>query len=371
MKLFFAIKTLKQVKGGAERVFSELVSEMVKRGHEVTICTFDSKEGESLYPLDPGIKQIYLGVGETGGRTKILDFIKRLPNLRKTVLDSSPDVVIGFTHAMYIPLSFAMIGLSTPLLASEHIVPEYYKHRKIEFFLLRISSYLVDKVSVLSAQIGELYPSSVRAKLIVLPNSVVPAQSFSSPEADGVKSKIILNVGRLVDFKDQKTLIEAFALLADKYTDWNLRIIGEGELRGELEQAIEKHDLTSRVFMPGNSEQVDIEYDQAHIFVVPSLYEGFGLVTAEAASHCLPCIGYSDCPGTNEIIEDGVTGLLVNPVNRIENLALAIESLILDKKLRYEMGESGRQKMSRFSPDKIYDLWESELVSISKLTRVI
>ena len=94
MKLLFAIKTLKQVKGGAERVFAELVSEMAQRGHEVIICTFDSTDGESLYPIDSRVRQIYIGGGQAGNRTGTVDFIKRLPNLRKTVLATNPDVVI-------------------------------------------------------------------------------------------------------------------------------------------------------------------------------------------------------------------------------------------------------------------------------------
>ena len=365
MKLLFAIKTLKQVKGGAERVFAELVSEMAKRGHYVTICTFDSTDGESLYPIDSRVNQIYIGGGQAGRRTGVVDFIKRLPNLRKTVLEAKPDAVIGFTHAMYVPLSVAMIGIRIPLLASEHIVPAYYEHRKLEFFLLRVSSYLVDKFSVLSAQIGVLYPASVRSKLVVLPNAVVPARKFANAEAKGVKIKVVLNVGRLVDFKDQKTLIDAFALLAEKYPDWNLRIIGEGELRDSLEKKIVSYGLKNRIFLPGNSDKIEVEYESAQIFVVSSIYEGFGLVTAEASSHCLPCVGFRDCPGTNELIKHGVTGILVDPEDRIINLASAIEQLICDGRMRKEMGDLGRERMLRYTPDRVFTLWEETLLDLS------
>ena len=346
-------------------MFAELVSEMAQRGHEVTICTFDGTDGESLYPIDSRVNQVYIGGGQAGRRTGATDFIKRLPNLRKTVLATNPDAVIGFTHAMYVPLSVAMIGISVPLLASEHIVPAYYEHRKLEFLLLRVSSYLVDKFSVLSAQIGALYPASVRSKMVVLPNAVVPANNLADAEAKGVKTKVILNVGRLVDFKDQKTLIDAFALLAEKYSDWNLRIIGEGELRVSLEKQIASYRLENRIFLPGNCDKIEVEYESAQIFVVPSKYEGFGLVTAEASSHCLPCVGYRDCPGTNELIKHGVTGILVGPENRIINLASAIESLICDGGMRKKMGESGRERMLRYTPDRVFSLWEETVLDLS------
>jgi glycosyltransferase involved in cell wall biosynthesis len=223
----------------------------------------------------------------------------------------------------------------------------------------------VDKFSVLSSQIGELYPASVRSKMVVIPNSVVPASSFSDPEGKGVFPKIILNVGRLVDFKDQNTLIDAFALIADKCPDWNLRIVGEGELRAKLEKQVYDYGLSDRISLPGNSDKIDEEYNGAHIFVVPSLYEGFGLVTAEAASHGLPCIGFSDCLGTNELIEDGATGILVDPTERVKNLAEAINMLIDNADLRERMGEAGRERVLAYAPENINDLWEMTFDAMS------
>ena len=233
--------------------------------------------------------------------------------------------------------------------------------------LLRISAYLVDRFSVLSHQIGDLYPSAIQSKLVVIPNSVAPAKAFANPKGEGKKTKVILNVGRLVDFKDQQTLISAFSLIAADHPNWNLRIIGDGELRDDLEQQVVSKGLQNRICLPGNSDEIINEYVNAHLFVVSSIYEGFGLVTAEAASHQLPVIGFSDCPGTNELIEHDVTGLLVNPDNRVTNLAAGLHELIDNDELRLRMGIAGKKKMVGYAPENVYEQWEAVLYSMRKL----
>jgi glycosyltransferase involved in cell wall biosynthesis len=94
---------------------------------------------------------------------------------------------------------------------------------------------------------------------------------------------------------------------------------------------------------------------------MPSLYESFGLATAEALAHGLPAVGFADCPGTNELIENEVNGLLVPAGDRVAGLAAALSRLIEDSDLRRRLGQAGPQSVARFSVDTIVAQWEELL----------
>ena len=191
--------------------------------------------------------------------------------------------------------------------------------------------------------------------MVVMPNPVI---SFPPSSVTG-KKKIILNVGRYDPQKDQKTLIESFALLSPKFPEWQLRIVGEGELRPELEAQIQALGLQDKIFLTGKNPAIEDEYAQAEIFVMPSLYESFGLVTAEAMSFKLPAIGFSDCPGTNEIIVNDVNGLLIDPKSRIHSLVMALKKLMSDEDYRKKLGDRGPESIHKYQPSAIATLWES------------
>ena len=100
------------------------------------------------------------------------------------------------------------------------------------------------------------------------------------------------------------------------FPDWDLRIVGEGSLKNELNKKIISLNLSDRVFITDFTKKIESEYIRADLFVVSSIYESFGLVTAEAMSFGLPCLGFDDCPGTNDLIIHKKTGILVKVINR-------------------------------------------------------
>ena len=85
-------------------------------------------------------------------------------------------------------------------------------------------------------------------------------------------------------------------------------------------------------------------------------------------SHGLPVVGFLDCPGTNELIEAGNTGLLVEPgSDRVSSLALALSDLMACPTLQKRLGEGGWEAINtKFSPSYVCDVWEDLLNSISR-----
>ncbi|MCB1681059.1 MAG: glycosyltransferase family 4 protein [Alphaproteobacteria bacterium] len=358
MKILFIIKTMVHGTGGAERVLAEISGGLCAKGHDVSLLTFDPPGEEPFYPLHDGVRRIDLGVGDARKKSGFGVTLTRIGTLRKTVLQEKPDAVVAFMHSSFIPAAFALIGSGIPVIGSEHIVPEHYQSRKIEFFLFVLSSFFLKKITVVSEKVRESYPSFLQRKMAVVPNPVKSAQ----PDLKGLrhleKRPVVLTVGRLDPQKDQDTLIRAFGILAPRFSDWDLKIIGEGELRPALEKTVAELHMKERVFLPGLTSDIDREYAAASLFVIPSRYESFGLATAEAMSYGLPAIGFSDCPGTNEVIENGVNGLLVGSGERTEALAQAMETLMSSEQSRTEMGQRAAESHSDLRPDRIVDLWE-------------
>jgi glycosyltransferase involved in cell wall biosynthesis len=223
-----------------------------------------------------------------------------------------------------------------------------------------LTSFLVQRLTVVSDSVGALYPRILRTRIIVIPNPVPPASGRADPSGSG----IILSVGQLISSKDQSLLIEAFALLASRFPDWRLRLAGEGPMRPALEDLRRRQGLESRVDLPGAVCDIGREYAQAHIFAMPSQYESFGLATAEALSWGLPAVGFADCPGTNELIIDGRNGKLVK-ARTAPDLAAAIETLMISPGLRVSYGQQGRQMLQGHDPDRIADLWMSMIREVA------
>jgi glycosyltransferase involved in cell wall biosynthesis len=173
----------------------------------------------------------------------------------------------------------------------------------------------------------------------------------------GGPARTILSVGRLEPQKDQATLINAFAEVADRFPEWKLRIVGEGSLRPSLEAQVRSLGLGARVELTGAVREISSEYSSAQLFVLSSVYESFGLATAEAMAHGLPVIGFADCPGTNELIKEGKNGLLVDAGDRVKGLGRAMASLMQSVKERSRMAAFARDSLAGYSIEQVADAW--------------
>lgn len=157
-------------------------------------------------------------------------------------------------------------------------------------------------------------------------------------------AKIILTAGRLTPQKNIEMLIRAFSLIDKK--NMYLIIIGDGWQRAYLEKLAGSLGKGDKVKFLGFRQDVERFFSIADIFVLPSRYEGFGIVFLEAMASGVPCIGLkSDFPrvivATEEIIDDGETGYSIEPYS-IEDMASKMKSLIESESLRIKMSSKAR-----------------------------
>jgi glycosyltransferase involved in cell wall biosynthesis len=171
--------------------------------------------------------------------------------------------------------------------------------------------------------------------------------------------KVIIGAGRFDDkAKDFKLLIRAFALVANKL-DTKLILLGDGPLRKELTNEIEKLNIKDKVLLPGFVNN-PLEYMyHADLFVLSSLWEGFGNVIVEALAVGCPVVSM-DCPsGPAEILGDNEFGKLVKERTPEALAKVMLEELGKDK----EAGREKRQNRAKdFDTEKIAEqyikLWE-------------
>lgn len=365
MKLLFAIKSIDLPGGGAERVLSQVVAELSKRGHSITVLTSDRAGGKSFYEFPEAVEIVRCPVGRVGRSTGAMDGLRRVLAFRAAVLQRAPDVAIGFMHSTYLPLGLALVGRGIPVLASEHTVFQHYRERPLQRALLRLAPLLVTRIGVVSESVRSGYPEYLRKRMDVIPNPVsIPASRV--PKAEDPGRRVILAVGRIDEAKDHRTLLSAFARLASSYPDWFLRIVGAGPLRPQLEHEAHQLGVADRVEWAGLIADVRAEYESAEIFAMPSRYESFGLATAEAMAHSLPAIGFADCEGTRELIVDMRNGLLIGAGDRPSKLAEGLERLMQSAGLRSSLGSAGPASIRKFAISAVCDRWEELLLAVGR-----
>ena len=367
MRLLLAIKSLALEGGGAERVTAELASGLAGRGHDVAILTFDPPDYRPFYPLDPTVGRLALGIGDVRRQTGAREAMSRILTMRRAARSWRPDIAIGFMHSSYIPLGLALLGTRIPLVASEHTPYQYYRDRALQAALLRLVPLFARRMSVLSSSVREGFPRPLRGLMEVVPNPVSLRPERLADTAGATRSpRTVLAVGRMDAAKDHSILIEAFARIAGDFPDWRLRIVGDGDLRPSLEAQMRRLRLEARVELPGFTAEIGSEYAAAQMFAMPSRYESFGLTVAEALAHGLPVVAFADCPGTNELVDDGVNGLLVDDADRVGGLARTLARLMADPALRARIGAAGPGSIERYSPGRVLDRWEALLARVAE-----
>ena len=364
MNILFIIKALSVTGGGAERVLADVSGELAARGHSVAIASFDRADAEDFYAIDPIVRRLRLGVGDESRPTGLFEALGRMRAVRRLVRTEKPDVVVGFMHSIYIPQGLALLGSGIPLVASEHIVFDHYRTVPFQSALLRLTPMITSAITVISERVRASFPPALQRRMTVIPNPVSAAPARLA-DVSGGSRKTMLTVGRMMEQKDHATLISAFAKLADRHPDWRLRIIGDGPLRGALEEQVRALDLADRIELPGPTRDIGREYQQAQIFAMPSRYESFGLVTAEALAYGLPVVGFADCPGTNELVHDGTNGLLVDGDDRGAALATGLQRVMESEELRRRLAQNAPESVAAFSLQSVADRWESLLRSVT------
>ncbi len=167
------------------------------------------------------------------------------------------------------------------------------------------------------------------------------APSVAPPGALRLGLPQIVSVSRLVPVKQLDVLIDAIARLAPEFPQLHLVLVGDGPLRGSLEQHARGLGVADRVAFVGFKPNVLDYIRDSDVFALSSAAEGFGRVILEAWWHAKPVVCF-DVPAPNEIITDDHDGLLVPPRDP-SAFAEALRRLLQEPQLARRLGENGRR----------------------------
>ena len=176
---------------------------------------------------------------------------------------------------------------------------------------------------------------------------------------------VIGTAGRLTPWKGQRESLEAFALLAGQNPNFAFVVIGDGELRPELENRAQVLGVSSRVMFTGWRADMGRLLAALDIFVHPSYDEPFGLAVLEAQLAGLPVVAFDE-GAIPEIVDNGRSGVLV-PDRDVGALAVAIEQLAADPDMRSEMGRVAAARARRaFDKEVLAERFRSTLAAAAR-----
>jgi glycosyltransferase involved in cell wall biosynthesis len=351
LRIAFYIHGLKFSTGGIERVGSQIANYLSDCGHEITIFC-NAAQGRPVYPLRGRITISELDIQSEDGQDA----------LAARLQGGGFDVFIPMlSEHLFAAAIAAAQRAAVRIIASEHNDPWEIEERWWNRSDRQKCFSLCDGVHVLLPQFATSLDVDIRAKATVIPNGV--DLSVFKPLTGSFRQRRIVTAGRLSEQKRFDLLIDAFALVAEHEPDWSLHIFGAGELEARLRSQVVWLSLEDRIVFRGLSSHLEEEFNAAEFFVLPSAFEGFGIVIVEAMACGLPCVAFRDCNGPNVIIRDGQEGLLVEDRTPTA-LAESLRGMIADGSRRASMRVNALLRARDFDLRSVEQQWETYICSL-------
>ena len=267
--------------------------------------------------------------------------------LNRVIKRLKPDIIHAHdAHGVAmasLALSLGAQDVEPPLVASRrvdfhlrHNSFSRWKHRQVDCFIA--ASEAIRKMLVADGVPDErtvTVHEGIDVEHVLAAPSVDVHQAFFLPHG----APVVGNIAALVPHKGQRHLIEAAHLVVQKMPDVRVVILGEGELREALERVIKEYHLEKHVLLPGFRTDVLGCLKRFDLFVMSSVTEGLGTSLLDAMA-CSRAIVATTAGGMPEVVEDGVSGLLVPPRDHAA-MAEAILSLLGNASRRQAMGDAG------------------------------
>lgn len=340
---------------------------LVNHGYEVVVATTDQCGRPDFFHMDERVKVYDLDVNyEDNNGSSLLNKLLKFPikqrlhkkSLMKLLERERPDVTVS----MFCNDVNLVAGLED---GSRKILEIHFAKLKrlqygrkglwgvVDRILTKLDEYRVEKYDrfVVLTEEDKKYWGPL-SNITVIPNAL----TYEGFEMASLNNHKAIAVGRLTYQKGFDRLIKAWTMIHEEYPDWQLDIVGDGEDYDLLKAMIREARLEDIVHLVPSTTDVKHIYLQSSLLLMTSRYEGFGLVLTEAHSFGLPTVAFNCKCGPSDIIQDGITGFLVEDGN-IAQFAEKVVTLIKDETLRKKMGAAAYKNSGRFSEEKVMSKW--------------
>lgn len=316
--------------GGTQTQALQLARGFIQSGHTASVWTLTSGDQLSSVASQNGIP-----VSKLGNQSVVTPLV--LYRLARQVYKTKPDIVLLLTVLPNIWGRIVGKICFQPVIigACRGGGAPFRQHEK---FLWPLAKHIICNTQalrqVLTGQLG--VPDK---RISVIYNGIDTALFHPSEHKPRVPT--VLHVGRLVPDKDQQTLLKAFSIVRNTVDTAQLRIVGDGPLRAQLENfAQELLPAHSYSFLPGTTNIAPM-YRDAHVFAISSVREGLPNVLLEAMASGLPIVGTA-VGGIPELITHQKNGFLVPPADHVR-MAESLIALLTNTGQAQAFGQAGFQ----------------------------
>ena len=345
--------------GGADKMIVNLANALNEFNNEVFFYTVEDTEIYNKYfALNKDIKYVCIKKHTQLPKTQ---FLINIINLRKQAKKDKIDVIISFLYTLNIMSIVSMLGLKVKVIISERGNPAKQPEAGIWKFLRNIIYPFCDGIVFQSTGAQYYYRKILRSKSTIIHN---PVTSERYEPYLGIREKVIVNVARLDNHKNQKRLFNAFSIIKDEFPDIVLRIYGEGDLYEALLSYAAFLNMSNRIDFVGSQNDIPNRIRSATMFVLSSDYEGMPNALIEAMSVGLPCVSTDCAPGgAREIIQNGFNGILCE-LDEGQNLANAMRKILSDEKYANKLGQNAYKINISHSREIIFGKWNNYIYEV-------
>jgi len=378
MKILMLTQFFSPSRGGGEVMFYQLANQLGKRGHKVFIIKhkiLGSDKSEDylnlssnviIYEVNPTV--IHKGGLPAGIFQNVLYVLNSIKTGLKIIKSNRVDVIHCNTYSPVFAGWLLSKLTGVPLLVTVHDVALLHGYNFWEKWMRQfgrlswikaligyLSELLTIKLSrnihtVSKTSKNDILSFNSKSNIVIISNSL----DFEHYKFDGniTYEDFILFIGRLVYYKHLEVVIEALKLLKNR-CDVRLVVLGDGPMRSEWEGLVDRLNLKDRVEFKGYvSHKEKLHYlSKCRALLLPSIFEGFGIVVLEAWAFRKPVI-VVDVEPLNKIVEHGSDGFVVEK-NLPATWARYIYLLMSSEELSKQLGDKGYRKLiERYSMDK-------------------
>jgi glycosyltransferase involved in cell wall biosynthesis len=349
MKICFIIHDV-TLRAGTERAQANLANALAAHGENISIWSCYGREKASAFPLRSDV------LVKHGIRKRLrlfLDYPWLMCSFAAYVVRSRPDWIVCTDTNRLIVALLAVFVPGVRLAVWEHYAISHSISKTRGKVARRLAAIFASLTVTLTKRDAELFAEiySPSGPVTTIPNIVSPPAIEIVP-----RRQEVLAVGRLTPQKGFDLLLAAWADASKRLRGWNLRIVGDGEMRDQLLGQIRSLDIERLVTLAPFVENPFSFYCSCGIFVLSSRFEGLPFVLIEAMTQGAPCVSF-DCPnGPAELIRDRINGMLIPP-QHVQALADAIVELADNPTLREKLGDAARGIADKFSERRVAASW--------------
>ena len=332
--------------GGAEIMCENLTYALKNAGQDVFVVSLYAERTPIARRMEEaGIRIVYLD-------KKLGLDLSMVPKLIKIIRRERPDVV--HTHLdviKYAVLAAKLAGVKK-CVHTVHSLADREAEGRVQkiingFYFRRGWSVPVALTPEVRNSVAEFYGLPL-SRVSVIYNGIDLSRCVPKTTYETGETVTILHVGRFDVPKNHPGLLEAFRLLLETHPECRLRLVGDGELRPDMEKLAREKGIADAVEFCGMQSNVYPYLHDADIFTLPSIYEGNPMTIIEAMGTGLPIVA-SRVGGIPDMISDGESGLLVEP--EPQSICAGLPRLVGDVALRQRLGLAARKQSQTFSAE--------------------